>query len=184
MQIRKRVRIGRIGDAILICLAAFASVGLSQTPVRKLRLLGEARRKLGKLRERDYERTVAQLKRVGVLSDSRSEIRLTERGKRILGIKGFFSSSPVVPKRRDWDGKWRIVMFDVRERRKRDLLRAGLKSMNFLKLQQSVWVHPGECASAVGELAARLGAERDVRIAVACRLDGDGGARLAFFPDH
>jgi len=46
-----------------------------------------------------------------------------------------------------WDGKWRVVIFDIPEkyaplrRRVRDILKAA----GFVQLQQSVWVFPHEC---------------------------------------
>lgn len=49
------------------------------------------------------------------------------------------------PKR--WDGKWRIVIFDIPERYKkaRHSLWGKLKELNFYPLQKSVWVHPFPC---------------------------------------
>ena len=46
------------------------------------------------------------------------------------------------PKR--WDGKWRIIIFDVPEkiRGKRDLLRKELAAFGFTQLQRSVWAYP------------------------------------------
>lgn len=47
-------------------------------------------------------------------------------------------------KPKQWDGKWRIIIFDVPEklRGKRDLLRRELVGFGFRQLQQSVWVYP------------------------------------------
>jgi hypothetical protein len=46
--------------------------------------------------------------------------------------------------RTPWDGKWRIVSFDVAEKRKksRDQLRFLLRQVGFVRLQDSVWVYP------------------------------------------
>lgn len=43
-----------------------------------------------------------------------------------------------------WDGKWRIIIFDIPEdfRDKRDLLRGLLKNNGFIKLQASVFINP------------------------------------------
>lgn len=47
-------------------------------------------------------------------------------------------------KRKRWDGKWRIIIFDVPEkiRGKRDLLRKELIEFGFMQLQKSVWAYP------------------------------------------
>lgn len=56
-------------------------------------------------------------------------------------------------KKRKWDGKWRIILFDVREksRRKRWLLRQELTAMGFLMLQKSAWIIPYQLPSAFAE---------------------------------
>lgn len=43
-----------------------------------------------------------------------------------------------------WDGKWRVIIFDIPEmnRRERDFLRRELKWIGFLELQKSVWIFP------------------------------------------
>jgi len=43
-----------------------------------------------------------------------------------------------------WDRKWRLVLFDVAEKKKRtrENLRAKLKELGFAQLQKSVWITP------------------------------------------
>ena len=43
-----------------------------------------------------------------------------------------------------WDGKWRVIIFDIPEmsRRDRDFLRRELKWIGFIELQKSVWIFP------------------------------------------
>jgi len=43
-----------------------------------------------------------------------------------------------------WDGKWRIIIFDIPElnRRERAFLRNELKRIGFLELQKSIWIFP------------------------------------------
>ncbi len=54
----------------------------------------------------------------------------------------------LVPKKeKTWNGKWKIVLFDVPEfkRRTRDGLRKKLKEMGFLEFQKSVFIFPYRC---------------------------------------
>lgn len=53
-----------------------------------------------------------------------------------------------------WDGKWRLVMFDLPEgnRGARDMLRQRLRSFGFVSLQKSVFVHPYPCHDLVERL--------------------------------
>lgn len=61
-------------------------------------------------------------------------IRLTQEGKIFLLAKK--NASEI-----DWDGKWRIVIFDIPESKKlvRNVLRRKLKSWGFERWQKSVW---------------------------------------------
>ena len=67
-------------------------------------------------------------------------VRLTEKGRRL--VKG--QRDPEQCWAAEWDGVWRIAMFDVPENRNkvRVDLRRRLKEMHFGWLQKSVWVSP------------------------------------------
>lgn len=70
---------------------------------------------------------------------------LTEKGVRQLDLYRMRDKAQERPEK--WDGKWRIVMFDVFEKRRkaRDLLRRELASFGFRRLQNSVWIYPYPC---------------------------------------
>jgi phenylacetic acid degradation operon negative regulatory protein len=57
-----------------------------------------------------------------------------------------------------WDGKWRIVLFDIpREREKqRHVFRAKLKSMGFQMLQKSVFAIPYPCEEELARICKHL----------------------------
>ena len=46
-----------------------------------------------------------------------------------------------------WDGKWRVAIFDVSEKRKRsrDYFCRNLRHLGFVLLNKSVWVYPYSC---------------------------------------
>ena len=48
---------------------------------------------------------------------------------------------------KNWDGKWRIITFDIPEkyRSTRNQIRAILKHAGFVELQHSTWIFPHEC---------------------------------------
>ncbi|MDP2665830.1 MAG: CRISPR-associated endonuclease Cas2 [bacterium] len=58
-----------------------------------------------------------------------------------------------------WDGKWRVVIFDIREKRRkiRQRLRMLLVGAGMVRLQDSVWVHPYPCDELVALVRANLG---------------------------
>ena len=83
-----------------------------------------------------------------------------------------------------WDGKWRIVAFDIPEELSvlRHQIRSILKRAGFIKLQQSVWIFPHECH----ELAALIQHDQRIRkhvlYGVLSEIDNSERLRTLFFP--
>ncbi len=71
--------------------------------------------------------------------------RITEDGKRMLEIESLREKNVQKPKR--WDGRWRVVLFDIPERRRgvRNQLRKFMQEFGFVRLQDSVWIYPYDC---------------------------------------
>lgn len=72
-------------------------------------------------------------------------IKLSKSGKEKL--KRYELDRLVVEQPDKWDGKWRIIIFDipVKKNKAREQLRRRMKGLGFLKLQHSVFVHPYPC---------------------------------------
>ena len=72
-------------------------------------------------------------------------IRITSNGKKYL--KTFDIDNMILACPSVWDKKWRLVIFDIPEKNKkaREALRRKLKDLDFLWLQDSVWVTPYPC---------------------------------------
>lgn len=95
--------------------------------------------------KRDYYRTLDRLKKHGLLKKSSDTFRLTKKGEK----EAFFAHLDAQkllykPRKQKWDGRWRMIIFDVPEkkRRYRDYLRQMLKTLDFKELQKSTWVTP------------------------------------------
>lgn len=61
-------------------------------------------------------------------------------------------------KKRRWDKRWRVIIFDIPEKRRktRDRLRITMRELGFVRLQDSVWVYPYDCEDLVALLKADL----------------------------
>lgn len=74
-----------------------------------------------------------------------------------------------------WDGRWRMVMFDISEKRRslRRQVTSLLTSLGFYRMQNSVWVHPYDCEEIVALLKVekRIGSELLYVIADAVEYD-------------
>lgn len=104
-------------------------------------------------REREMRRVLSYMKKQNLITlagdDYEHGIRVTKAGKDRARRANFERLAIAKPKR--WDGKWRIVFFDIPESYKvsRDALTFKLKRMGFLQLQRSVWIHPFACRNEV-----------------------------------
>lgn len=84
-------------------------------------------------------------------------IKLTQDGqKRLLKYQ---INDLELPYRDDWDGIWRIVLFDVpeHERSGRDQLRSLIKRLGMVELQHSVWLYPHSCKDELDFVSAYFG---------------------------
>lgn len=81
-----------------------------------------------------------------------------------------------------WDGKWRIVMFDIPQESspKRDLLRRLLKENGFLKLQGSVFISPSPLNREALTYLRESELINYVRIIKAEEIDDDSDLRKRF----
>lgn len=81
-----------------------------------------------------------------------------------------------------WDGRWRIVMFDIEEkyRRSRNAIRRALQSLGMYRLQDSVWVHPYDCEELVALIRTEHRAGQHVLYVIADALEGDEPLRRHF----
>lgn len=81
-----------------------------------------------------------------------------------------------------WDKKWRIVIFDIPEKRRRtrDEVRRLLTSVGFYRLQNSVWVYPYDFEDIIGLLKTDLGIGKDVLYIIADEIENDKYLRQHF----
>lgn len=76
-------------------------------------------------------------------------VQITKKGrKKLLKYK---LEELEIPTPKKWDGKWRIVTYDVPKgkNRARDAIRTTLKRLGFCQLQKSVYLYPYPCRNAI-----------------------------------
>jgi DNA-binding transcriptional regulator PaaX len=81
-----------------------------------------------------------------------------------------------------WDGLWRIVIFDVPEKRKlaRDTLRFRCKQLGMYQLQKSVWVTPWPCREHIEALRYLYEIPDSVLLIEATTVEGEELLRQRF----
>jgi len=110
---------------------------------------------------------------VFIEKDGKKYLKLTEKGKLKLIRLEKFNFKIKKPKR--WDKKWRIVIFDIPQKRRlqRDNLRFTLKQIGFVRLQHSVWVYPYDCEELITLLKLDFKIGKDILYIIADKIEND-----------
>ncbi|MBI2098870.1 CRISPR-associated endonuclease Cas2 [Candidatus Uhrbacteria bacterium] len=109
--------------------------------------------------KRSLDKALQRLKDRGLLKFAAGSngwrVELTEKGREELFAYETCEKMFKKPKR--WDGKWRLLVFDIEEKRKsiREMVRQTLVRLGFYRLQDSVWAHPYECEDVLELLRAK-----------------------------
>lgn len=142
--------------ALLTGAAIFVALSSPQGTRRLLKGLGYELKK-GRERER-FLWTIAYLRRRKYISqhyakDGTVKIVLTEEGKK--RALRYNLDTLALPRAKHWDGKWRIIAFDIPEKKKtgRHALTDQLKKLGCVMLQKSLWAWPYECKDEIDFIA-------------------------------
>ena len=115
-----------------------------------------------------------------LIEDSRGFLKLSETGEKYLIEIGDRDNVILKPKR--WDGKYRVIIFDIPEEKKkiRNVIRRQLMTWGFLRLQNSVWVHPYECQNIVTLLKTKFYVGGEVLYLTVDSIENDAWIRNQF----
>lgn len=140
--------------------------------IKELNMLSNGKNKYSK---GEISNAINRLKREKYIEiieegEEKMKVKLTNKGEK--RIAEFSLEAISIKKPKKWDGKWRIVIFDIPNRYKpaREALRNKMKELGFKKLQKSVWIYPFECEDEILFIAEVFAVERYVEIITAERL--------------
>ncbi|MDP3958018.1 MAG: CRISPR-associated endonuclease Cas2 [bacterium] len=136
-------------------------------------------------KNRNYsaKRSIDRLREKGLIAFDRSErgtfARITPLGEVALQR---FCEGGALPKPKRWDGKWRIVIYDLKEHKRpvREKLRRTLGGFGFTKLQDSVWVYPYDCEDLIALVKADFKIGKEILYLIADKLENDRPLRKIF----
>lgn len=106
-------------------------------------------------------------------------VKLTSKGR----TKCFkFKLEEISLKKQKWDGKWRIIMYDISKHKKnqQSAFRAVIKRINILLLQKSVYVTPYPCAKEIAYLREYFEISDDVILIQADAIENETAYRAYF----
>lgn len=172
-QIRKNSRRANIKKIILetVAIAGILSIGLIAPNVlgamNKLGILPSKRQK--EIIKQSRNRLIQQ----GLLEYRDNMVHLTLKGEKTLNVLKTKEYKIEKPKR--WDKKWRVIIFDIPEKRKRlrEQIRKTLTTIGFRRLQDSVWIFPYDCEDLLTLLKANFHVGKDMLYMVVDQLEYD-----------
>lgn len=151
-RVRSRARRQKIQNIVLASVYAATVLGTVIVAPNAAQLLGHFGKNFGPKQRlnRRISQAVSRLYTKGFVTRTKTDkgikLSLTKKGSK-LAQELDKKENLYLKKPKRWDGKWRIVIFDVWERRRdvRDKLRNLLQKAGFIKIQDSVWVYPYDC---------------------------------------
>lgn len=96
--------------------------------------------------------------------DGKTIVKITKKGE--TRLRAFAIDLIEIKKPNKWDGKWRLVMFDIPMRftKGREALRYHLKELNFFQFQKSAWIYPYPCEDEIIFIADFFGIGKYVEV--------------------
>ena len=169
---RKKTRIANIQKAVLATVAVAGMISLAAIAPNVIGALG----KMGilkKPRQDSIHRARKRLIDHGLLEYKDGFLELTEKGE--AELRKVQSSEYKLKKPKRWDGKWRVLIFDIKEQKRtlRDKLRQTLAAVGFKHLQDSVWIYPYDCEDFITLLKTDFMIGKDLLYLIVDKMEND-----------
>lgn len=169
---------------ILLLLYTGLELGFTRTLHRQQRIFNNLSREWQKIDREKLREDIRDLYKSHLVGerenpDGSFTYVLTDKGK-LKTLTYNFQNMEI--KQDQWDGKWRLVIFDIPEkiRKGRDALREKLKELGFYEIQRSVLVFPHPCQEEIEFLVEFFNLRKFVRFATIESIDNDLHLRKIF----
>lgn len=105
---------------------------------------------------------------------------LTAKGEKKLQL--ILIDEIIIKTPQSWDGKWRLVMYDlpIRFKKARDAFRWKLKDLGFYQFQKSAWIYPYPCEGELLLVADFFGVRKHIEILEISKTLNDKKLRAHF----
>lgn len=181
-------KIGPVQQKILLLFLGGVALSCSGSPTQYYATLRKIRREWRRIDQRSFNRSIRSLHTQKLLVETRHPdgsltLKLTRDGRLRAGFFQLFGNTIKIKQQKVWDGLWRIVIFDVPEKKRffRNILRNHLKAIGFKKLQESVFIFPYPCEKELQSLVELYDAVPYVRIITAKNIDNTKAMQKRFF---
>ena len=133
-----------------------------------------------------YYTSISRLKKRELIKKRGDIYYLTDKGEKeaffchLKGLRSNYSNKNDESKK--WDGKWRIIFFDIPEkkRRYRDELRLLLKAVGFKEFQKSTWAYPYKAPNFLKEILFEENIKHYTRLITTSSIEYDLDLKIKF----
>lgn len=186
MNIRtEKIVIGRRAQKILVLLQAGITLSLTTRPDVFFKVIKNTSKELERIDQRTLQRAVSNLYRSKLIdykenNDGTTTLMLNEFGKK--RALRYNLDAIAIEKPKKWDGWWRVVMFDIPEKRRegRVALVQKLAQLDFYPMQKSVFIFPYECKDEIEFLIEIFDLRKYVRLLLVKNTDIDPALKHKF----
>lgn len=177
---KRRTRKNTLQHAILGAVAVTGVLSVALLAPNALKILGLKNFTKWSRQKEGINRARKRLVEHGLLKYDNHYLQLTPKGigkLRQLERHNFNYKKP-----KKWDGKWRVLIFDIPESQKvlRDKVRLTLQSIGFIKLQNSVWIFPYDCENLIALLKVDFRIGKNLLYLIVESLENDNWIRTRF----
>jgi len=161
------------------------SLGLTKSVKKHFWILSSIPKELEKVKRKYLNRAIKRLyesKLVDIKEDKNGNtiLVLSEKGKKKILIYNIENLK--LKRQSKWDGYWRIFIFDIPEKfkRERHILSKKLKEIGIYPLQKSVYIYPFDCKDELDFIVEYFGFKKYVRFILAKEIDNELHLREIF----
>lgn len=176
----KRARKKNIQKIVLQTIATTGFIGIALVAPNVLGVMNTLGLLPSRRQKESINRARDALIKKGLLEYKNGSVQISPSGERVLRIAE--SRDYKIQKPRRWDGKWRILIFDIPEYKKnhRDQIRRILRSIGFICIQDSVWIYPYDCEDTILLVKTDLSVGKEVLYLIVDSLENDSSYRKHF----
>ncbi len=173
---------GEMARIILSALLAAGVLTVALTAPNAMRLFGYFKPKNTTERNR-IKKSLSRLEKQGLIKQKDAMdgyFTLTAEGK--AKAMRYRIEHTKIQRQKKWDGRWRLVMFDVPEEKKRarQAINFALKKIGCARYQKSVFIAPFPCEKEINFVGNVFDARKHIRLVVAERIEGEKTFRARF----
>ena len=181
-------KLGKNQRKIILFILGGVALGCSKSPNQYFNTFRKIKNEWKGIDRRSFNSSIYRLSRDKLIQEKKMpdgsfRLVLTKKGREEARKLDILGSVINFKKPKRWDGKWRIVIFDIPEKDRvfRSILRKHLFALEFYKLQQSVFVSPYPFEKQILNLTQVYSATPYVRVITATRIDNEKKLKRHFF---